>query len=433
MRRNNLAFLLLLVVFVSLSTVSCSGDNDMGESPTGETPTTPEENEEPENAAPASFDLLAIEDGEDEVELKPTFEWTEAIDPENEAVTYTLFLGQEENPVSQVATNLNSLTYSLDDDLEFAATYFWKVVAEDGNGNATTSKIYSFKTRPVGSFVSSPSFGARHLATVVEFNGKLFTIGGYGYNSDGVLHYLDDVWSSVDGENWTLETDAPGFMPRSFHQAVVFHNKMFLIGGFKWNGAPSNDIWSSIDGKNWLMEKENAEFPADWGYKILLYNDKLWLITGGQNEFFNQNVWSSDDGVNWSLVTDDIGFSVSIEQEAVVFNDKMWVVVQDKVFSSIDGIDWALELENAPFQSNNKEYSLVSIEEKMILMVEGATSDSSAVVWSSTNGKDWEQEYQETGFPNRQDNSIVVFLDKIYVMLGLNTDMGYLNDIWTLN
>ncbi|RIV42886.1 hypothetical protein [Flagellimonas pelagia] len=430
--KSNFFVFLLLVIFITTIT-SCSSDGGVEEPPTSGTPTTPEENGQPENQAPASFSLVAIEDEAEDVELKPSFEWTESVDPESETVTYTLFLGQEEDPITQIATNLNTLTYNLDFDLEFATTYFWKVVAEDGSGNTTNSSTYSFKIRPVGTFISDSSFGARHLAAVVEFNGKLFIIGGYGYNPDGALHYLDDVWSSTDGENWILETDAPGFMPRAFHQVVVFDNKMLLIGGFRWNGAPSSDIWSSVDGKNWVLEKENAEFPADWGHKILSYNNKLWLITGGQNEFLNQNVWNSNDGVNWSLVTEDIGFMVSLEQEAVVFNDKMWVVVQDKVFSSIDGIDWALELENAPFQQTYKEYSLVVYDEKMILMVEGASTDSPAVIWSSANGKDWEQEYQETGFPNRHDNSMVVFLDKIYVMLGYNGDIGYLNDIWILN
>lgn len=431
MRRGNLKILLAVVITVSLS-IRCSSENGTEEPTIGETPTTPDENGETENAAPASFGLISIEHGSDEVELRPTFEWAESVDPENDTVTYTLYLDQQEDPTAQIATNLNSLSYGLDYDLEFAATYFWKVVANDGNGNATTSNIYSFKTRPVGTFVDSPSFGARHLSAVVEFNGKLFVIGGYGVTPEGGLHYLDDIWGSTDGENWTLETDTPGFLPRALHQLVVFNNKMFLIGGFRINGAPSNDIWSSEDGQNWVLEKENAEFPADWGHKILTYNNKLWLITGGQNEFFNRNVWNSDDGVNWSLVVEDIGFEVSLEQEVAVFNDKMWVVVQDKVYSSINGIDWALELENAPFESS-KEYSLTVHDEEMILMVEGATADSSSVVWTSVNGKDWEQEYQETRFPNREDNSMVVFLGKIYVMLGYNGDLGYLNDVWTLN
>lgn len=432
MKKSNLRTLFTLLVFVSLST-ACSSENGGGETPTNGETNNPEESGETVNNAPADFNLVNIEDGASDVELNPTLEWTQAVDPENDAVTYTVYLGVEENPTTPIESNLASLSFTFDYDLEFATTYFWKVEAKDTNGNTTVSGIYNFKTRPVGTFVASPSFGARHLSIVVKFNGKLFMIAGTGVTDTGGVHYLDDVWSSMDGENWILETDEPGFMARALHQAVVFNGKLFVIGGYRINGAPSNDIWSTVDGKNWVQEKENAEFPADWGHKLLVYNDKLWLITaGGQQIAQNRNVWNSEDGVNWSQITDDVGFDLSIEQEAIVFDNKMWVVVKDRVFSSMDGIVWTTELENAPFATEG-EYSLTLHADKLILMTSDIANDTSAMVWTSANGVDWNLEYEETGFPNRQDNSIITFSNKVYVMLGLNSQLGYMKDIWTLD
>lgn len=431
MKRDIIQFFCLLFAIVFLN-ISCTSESGNGENPpTSDEANDPVENEGEENLPPSNFELVNVENGKDGVALNPTLEWTESIDPENDSVTYTVYLGKEENPTIQVVSGLTSLSHVLEYDLDFGTTYFWKVEAKDSEGNVTTSQIFSFKTRPIGTFVASPPFGARHHSAVVEFNGKLFVIAGFGVTSEGGVHYLDDIWSSADGEEWIKETDSPGFMPRALHQVVVFDNKMFLIGGTRIDGAPSNDIWSSVDGINWILEKENAAFPADWGHKILSYNDKLWLITGGQNELLNRNVWNSGDGVNWSLVTEDVGFDVSQEQEAIVFDNKMWVVVQDKVYSSTDGVDWTLELGNAPFPTDG-EYSLTVLADKLILMTSDRSNDASALIWTSTNGKDWDLEHQETAFPNREDNSMIVFLNRVYVLLGID-EFGYLDDVWTLN
>ena len=430
---------LFFLVFIVITT-SCSSTDQETENPpdtSGEETEEPPQPEEEQNRAPLVFDLLEVPDGSEQIGLNPTFEWMATTDPENETVTYTFFLDTSENPNAQLGVGLSETSFSLDSDLEFGTTYFWKVDAADTAGNVTSSGIFSFKTRSIGAFVAQPSFGLRHLSSVLEFNGKLYMVAGFGTVNGSPEQYLADIWSSVDGEVWTLETDNPGFIARALHPVVVFNGKMFLIGGFRANG-PSNDIWSSTDGKDWVMETANAEFPTDWGHKVLNFDGKLWLITGGQNSEFNRNVWNSENGINWDLVVEDIGFNVSLEQEAVVFNEQMWVVVNDEVYSSSNGINWALELENAPFANVGQsglsfgEYSLIVHEGKMVLLVGQQDTDGSTEIWSSIDGKDWILEHEETAFPNREDNSFVSFGEKLYVMLGAN-DQGFLGDIWTLD
>ncbi len=430
---------LFLLAFI-ITASSCSSTSPETENPPDDTGEETEETPQPEeeqNSAPLAFDLLEVPDGSEQIGLNPAFEWTAAIDPENETVTYTFFLDTSENPVTQLGVALNETSFSLNTELEFGTTYFWRVDAEDTSGNVTSSGIFSFNTRSIGAFVGQPSFGLRHLSSVLEFNGKLYMVAGFGTVDGSPQQYLDDVWSSEDGEVWTLETDNPGFIARALHPVVAFGGKMFLIGGFRANG-PSNDIWSSPDGKNWTMETANAEFPADWGHKVLHFNDKLWLITGGQNSEFNRSVWNSENGINWDLVVEDVGFTVSLEQEAVVFNDQMWVVVNDEVYSSPNGINWTLELEDAPFANvgqsglSFEEYSLIVSEGKMILLVGQQDTNGSTEIWSSIDGKDWVLEHEETAFPNREDNSFFSFQGKLYVMLGVN-DQGFLGDIWTLD
>ncbi|NAY92330.1 hypothetical protein GTQ34_10400 [Muricauda sp. JGD-17] len=427
---------LIPVIIVVYACSSSENEESLPDNSGGDTesPTTPEEEQ---NMPPNAFNLIEVANDSESVELSPNFEWEFATDPENEAITYSFFLDTSENPTTQLATNLSDTSYNLEAELELGTTYYWQVEASDASGNTTISAIFSFTTKPIGSFVAQPDFGFRHHAAVTELNGRLYMLGGFGTVNGAPQHYLDDVWSSDDGEVWTLEADNPGFIARALHPLVAFNDKMFLIGGFRANG-PSNDIWSSTDGKNWVMETANAEFPEDWGHKMLHFNDKLWLITGGSNNESNRSVWNSENGVNWTRVVEDIGFSLNLDLEAVVFNNRMWVIVNDEIHSSDNGIDWTLELEDAPFADlgtsgfSLKEYSLVVHNGKMVLMVSRQDTSESADIWSSSNGKDWILEHTQTAFPNREDNSFISFGGKIYIMLGFN-DQGFLGDIWTLD
>ena len=68
----------------------------------------------------------------------------------------------------------------------------------------------------------------------------------------------NDIWKSTDqGVTWTeiSEHDANSktkFAPRQAHQVVAIDGTMFVIGGHTDDGYV-NDVWSSTDGENWLF------------------------------------------------------------------------------------------------------------------------------------------------------------------------------------
>lgn len=115
--------------------------------------------------------------------------------------------------------------------------------------------------------------------------------------------YKNDVWSSTDGITWTQETAAAGFSGRRKHQLVVFDNKLWLIGGMGFpgfGGGPQNDVWSSADGVTWARETGAAPFSPRSGHQALVFDNKL-LVIGGIDANFEplNDVWSSSDGVSW--------------------------------------------------------------------------------------------------------------------------------------
>ena len=82
------------------------------------------------------------ENGATGVSINPTLSW-QCSDPDNDALTYDVYFGTSSNP-PKVAT-VTSTSYS-PGTLQYATTYYWKVVASDGEYESS-SQIWRFTTQ----------------------------------------------------------------------------------------------------------------------------------------------------------------------------------------------------------------------------------------------------------------------------------------------
>jgi hypothetical protein len=53
-----------------------------------------------------------------------------------------------------------------------------------------------------------------------------------------------------------------------------------MLGGWSPINGYVNDIWTSDDGANWTRVVEHAEWPARAGHSLEVFQNKLWLIGG---------------------------------------------------------------------------------------------------------------------------------------------------------
>lgn len=106
----------------------------------------PEAPSQPEASAPVadSYSIL--------YEMLPTFEWTEALDPDPlDEVHYRLELAVDLGFVFRsVIDDIQGLSYQLTDSLAFDDQYWWRVSAVDQDGLSTTSEVRSFWTWTLG-------------------------------------------------------------------------------------------------------------------------------------------------------------------------------------------------------------------------------------------------------------------------------------------
>lgn len=130
------------------------------------------------------------------------------------------------------------------------------------------------------------------------FGGKIWIVGGY----DG-KNYLNDAWNSPDGIHWTRVAEKTAWSPR-VTGLIVFKNQLWLLGGGVIDGHANpnpdsgKEIWISDDGSNWREIKVNP--TGRTGGTAIVFDNKLWMIGGNRNDGNFGNAYSvSDDGINW--------------------------------------------------------------------------------------------------------------------------------------
>ena len=131
MRRT--ALILMAVAFVMAGFAGCKDD-----------PAAPAQT--PANRAPGEPAINtgagAPADGATGRSISTILHWT-CSDPDGDALTFEVFFGQNADPPS-VATDHASMSYT--PALAYSTTYYWKIIAEDPDGETTSSAIWSFTT-----------------------------------------------------------------------------------------------------------------------------------------------------------------------------------------------------------------------------------------------------------------------------------------------
>ncbi|MDN3715014.1 hypothetical protein [Vibrio breoganii] len=153
--------------------------------------------------------------------------------------------------------------------------------------------------------------------------------------------FFNDVWRSEDGINWTFLGNAP-WQGRAGLSAVVKGSRIYVFGGSQNDdsaivGGPPvreyfNDVWSSVDGIHWKLETADAPWSKRAGAATTVKDGYIYLIGGeagftcdsgapptGDEQgppadfqlcelpYFN-DVWRSKNGKHWHLVTEDAGW-----------------------------------------------------------------------------------------------------------------------------
>ncbi len=205
-------------------------------------------------------------------------------------------------------------------------------------------------------------WGPRYGMQFAFFNNKLWMLGGMRTWDD----FRNDVWSSSDGREWKQVVTKAPWPRRRGHGVIVFKNKIWILGGSISSGRPDqtptrflNDVWFSDDGVNWTQATAKAPWKPREDHTAIVFNDKIWVIGGGRGEHID--VWSSDNGKNWALVNANAPWGSRHGNGGAVFDGKMWIyggIELNDVWSSADGKTWDQVFAHAPWSTRSAYYSV---------------------------------------------------------------------------
>lgn len=243
--------------------------------------------------------------------------------------------------------------------------------------------------------VSDSTLPSKALHAACELNGLLWISAGW----DGVQR-KSDVWYSVNGINWIAANDVYGMSARTGHAMTAFNRKMWIIGGFDGTNYLA-DTLSSIDGVNWEKVTRSAAFGPRAGHTLTVYKNVLWLI-GGSNAAGDLNdAWWSADGVNWVRASDKLAIGSKNGHKTAVYNERLWVVgLNDKnknkkytpVSYTEDGINWVTVTQDAGLKGElSAFFNYGNVLYVIGSRCAGSSTNVFSEIWSSTDGKTWEQ------------------------------------------
>ena len=268
---------------------------------------------------------------------------------------------------------------------------------------------------------------------------------------------------------WVNVTNEAAYAPRDGAGALVFRDRLWLIGG--WNPSDkkhfpricNNEVWSSVDGADWTLEKPNTfldeSFDAarDWegrhtaGYVV--YRDKMWIVGGDANQLHYQNdVWNSANGRDWTRVNSNVAWGPRVLHYTFIFADKIWVLggqtmpafagADEKfyrdVWTTTDCVEWEHVIPEEPYWSARGMIGGSVVFKDRIWLLGGGTYDTPQTpkrnfyndVWSSADGVHWQRHVQHAGWSPRQYHDVAVFDDQMWVLEGYHQQGGNRNDVW---
>ncbi len=295
---------------------------------------------------------------------------------------------------------------------------------------------------------TSASWTPRAGHAAVNFRNKLWVIGGL---AQGVAP-INDIWTSSDGRNWTLEANAvPWLDGRGRGRIVVFRDNLWVVGNYEG----SNDVWKSPDGVNWTQVTPTAPWGKRLGAGITVFDEKLWVLGGEDTTSaadFN-DVWNSSDGIQWTQVVEQSAW-VPGYVNTIVFQNRLWVIggyfpylvelqllwywVHEVAYSSTgdswtsvpsEGVGYFTAL--ADFDNQLWDLDRSSFHE---VFRTGTWIEGSNEVWRSQDAAHWQQ-MPNAPWTIRHNQGAAVFDGKLWILGGLSE--GLLpciakNDVWNL-
>ena len=281
---------------------------------------------------------------------------------------------------------------------------------------------------------SSANWLNRWQHDAVVYDNKMWVMGG---NIDPDID-KNDVWYSTSGVTWTQATAGANWSARRFHGTLVFDNKMWVMGGIA-SGTDKNDVWYSTSGVTWTQATAGANWSPRFGFGLGLIGDAM-MIVGGASSTAMADSWYSFDGITWTDIGSTYyGISGRYRFDAVAFNNRLYLAggvdenttQKNDVWYTTDILTWTKARENAEWLPR-QDHRMLSSNNKLWVLGGQNASEVFNDIWFSSDGVNWAQQINEGGgmwWSARAHQAAVFYNNQPWILGGWDR-VNNLNDIW---
>ncbi|MEK7541105.1 MAG: hypothetical protein AAB529_02640 [Patescibacteria group bacterium] len=290
---------------------------------------------------------------------------------------------------------------------------------------------------------ASAPFAKRDAHNAIVFLNKIWLLGGVGGSSPDYSKIYSDIWNSQDGETWTLVTNKAPWGPRRAGEAIVFKNKLWILGGVTTGEKYLNDVWYSENGIDWILATNHAAWLPRKGFGAAVFQEKIWVIGGVTTNGVVNDVWYSENGIDWILANNKAPWRERYDLSVEVFLRKLWlsggvfpgVLGEKETWYTDDGFNWQKAEGEIPWPGRHGHCFLSYKDYLWIIGGWSGYAHGYNDVWYSKYGLDWNELYRDgvSLWGGREDLECVDFNGKIFMLGGMKTNGERTNDVWVLS
>ena len=336
------------------------------------------EDDDKENQLPSAAALTSPENAATELATLPTLTWVKSIDPDNDIVSYNVYVSELEEFVAEdrMGENLSENTYTLKTALKPHTKYFWKVVASDEDGGSSESEVRYFSTMNSAPAISGLEFPANEAIDVE----KSISLKWLAADADGdVLKYT--VYLSKENAFTEDNIVATDITESEFAVNLDGHSQYFWkLVAKDTEGAKIESDVASFTTMNTLPTKPVLSSPVNefdqvsletkisWAAAIDADGDAVsYTVFYGTNAEINENFPYKKDFTETELTLSNLRGNTTYYWKVVAFDSEEGRMSSDVFsFSTINTIP------TAPVLSPEIEQSIV--DEKLNVIINWSAS-----------------------------------------------------------
>ncbi len=253
----------------------------------------------PENLPPNVPTLVAPPNGSGNRPVTQQLEWTQS-DADNDTLESDLYFGDTPNP-PLLATHITFPHYS-PVDMQYATTYYWRVVVRDHRGAETSGPEWTFVTRPANYPPVAPSSPSPTNGSTTASETPTLTWQSSDQDGHAITY---DVYFGTANPPPLLATNVA---TKSFSPGVLAFTTTY-----RWRIVARDELGAETSGPQWSFTTR-TNLPPDIPFGPV-------PSTGSSNRPINQTLaWQCNDPNSGQALTFDVYFGTAASPPLVASN-----------------------------------------------------------------------------------------------------------------